>query len=117
MENYGLNFSFALMPGSMQVVQDYWDIVVTAAKSPSGVIRKVVIQGLILLKQCVKLAGLPETSLRHMRDKENVVITEALQILHAHLFTPASLISILENLISLFFVLNADDIKEWDTVC
>lgn len=116
MENYALNYNYVLMPGSMEVAKQYWAIVILAAKSKDSNIRKVVVQGLILLKQCIKLVGLPETSLRLMKDKENLEVRESLRLLNSELFAPDSLVSILENLITLFFILRMEDIDEWQTV-
>lgn len=100
----------------MEVAKQYWAIVILAAKSKDSNIRKVVVQGLILLKQCIKLVGLPETSLRLMKDKENLEVRESLRLLNSELFAPDSLVSILENLITLFFILRMEDIDEWQTV-
>lgn len=111
-----MNYNYVLMPGSMQLVKIYWEIVVAAAASKWIDIQKVVIQGMILLKQCVKLVGLPETSIRIMKDKESLEVTESLRILETELFAPESLKSIIENLITLFFILKSEDVELWEEV-
>lgn len=116
MQNYVMNYNYVLMPGSMSLVRGYWSIVTQAAYSGHRDIRKVVLQGLILLKQCIKLVSMPETHLNIMKNKENEQVSQALQILRGELFAESSLISILENIITLFFVLREEDVNEWDAV-
>lgn len=116
MQNYAMNYNYVLMPDSMNLVKVYWSIVIQAAFSSNGDVRKVVLQGLILLKQCIKLVSMPETHLNVMKGKEREEILQALQILRGELFADDSLISILENLVTLFFVLREEDVNDWDTV-
>lgn len=116
MENYAINHSFMLMPGSTQLVKIYWGICTSAASSPQPDIQKVVIQGLILMKQCIKLASTPETHLKLMRNSERAAMARSLELLGTELFSTESLVWILECLVTLFLVLQADDLESWEDV-
>lgn len=117
MENYAMNHSFVLMPNSIQLVEVYWKIATSASNTPVREIQKVVIQGLMLLKQCIKLATTPETHLKLMGAAEGGDMAESLRTLHTDLFSTSSLNVILEALITRFFVLTAEDVKAWESVC
>ncbi|ORY80485.1 armadillo-type protein [Protomyces lactucae-debilis] len=114
MESYAMNYAYVLMPGSMQLVKTYWSMVVSAADSPHTTIRKVVVQGLILIKQSVKLVAMPKTNLRVMRGKESADLQAALHMLETDLFAPSSLGGIFEALVTRFLLLRREDLEHWE---
>lgn len=116
MENYATNPNFILMPESLNVVQVYWKICTSATNSDNSDIQKVIIQGLRLLKQCLKLASAPELQLKLMSVAERDELTCSLQLLNVELFSASSLIHILECLVTLFLALRNDDLESWENV-
>lgn len=101
----------------MALVKTYWNLVVQAATTTSEDIKKVIIQGLILLKQCIKLAAIPQAHLGLVSDQESVEIEQALRLLKAEIFSTESVMVVLEKLITLYFVLKEEDVAAWETVC
>lgn len=116
MQNSALNYTYVLMPGSMALVGIYWSIVTHPISTVSDDVNRVKIQGMILLKQCIKLIATPDIHLGLMKDDERMEVEEALRILSQDLFAPDSTVNILENLITLFFRLNEEDLTAWDDV-
>lgn len=111
-----MNYSFVLMPNSVPLVEIYWRIVTGAADSHDPDIQKVIIQGLILLKQCIKLVSLPQGHHKILNNKESQEVAACLELLHEQLFSTTSTRKILEDLISLFFVLGEEDLAVWNSV-
>ena len=117
LESVAMNHNFVLMPGSLDLVRRYWDVVVSAADVSSrnhDCIRKVVVQGMMLLKGCIKLVALPSVSLRLMAATESDEVTQSLNLLKSDLFAPTPLARMLENLIIKFFVLRVEDLGDWE---
>jgi hypothetical protein len=114
MENSSMNYTYVLMPGSMQLVATYWAMVEQAAGSPHASIRKVVVQGLILVKQCVRLLAMPKTNLRVMRDQDSAALSSAISMLETDLFAPSRLGNIFEVLVTRFLLLRQQDIEAWE---
>ncbi|BFZ55429.1 hypothetical protein PYCC9005_002470 [Savitreella phatthalungensis] len=117
LESIATNPNFVLMPGSMELVRRYWAVVVAAAEVSSrnhGCIRKVVLQGMQLVKSCLKLVAMPSVSMRLINSEATEEIRCALSLLGNSLFAPDSLTQMLENLIIKFFVLKAEDFGDWE---
>lgn len=116
MENYAINYEFVLMPDSMPLIETYWTIITGAADTHSPIIRKVIIQGLILVKQCIKLVSLPEAHYMLLKNKEGLEVTACLELLHERLFSSTSITKVLVDLVSLYFILNDEDLVDWRAV-
>lgn len=117
LESVAMNHNFVLMPASLDLVRRYWDVVVSAAEVSSrnhDCVRKVVVQGMMLVKGCIKLIALPSVSLRLMNETESDEVRHSLDILRSDLFAPEPLARMLENLIIKFFILRVEDLGDWE---
>ncbi|RIB09431.1 armadillo-type protein [Gigaspora rosea] len=108
--------SFIMTPGSVDVIQYYWKLLVTYGKSnedlsyKSPVIEKYLIQALLLLKSIIR-----KSSYNHgLRESKDLQISEAMRIVDEQILTPNFVESCAELLISNLIILRKDDLIMWE---
>ncbi|CAG8494007.1 26063_t:CDS:10, partial [Racocetra persica] len=108
--------SFIMTPGSVDVIQYYWKLLVTYGKSnedpsyKSPVIEKYLIQALLLLKSIIR-----KSSYNHgLRDSKDQQVSEAMRIVDEQILTPNFVESCAELLISNLIILRKDDLIMWE---
>ncbi|CAG8586179.1 1331_t:CDS:10 [Paraglomus brasilianum] len=120
--------SFSLTPDAVDIVQYYWQIIVTDGVSydsepptqPPG-LEKIVVQGLLLLKGVIRKHTYGEANPRGFLEKLEAVekstssrLAQALSVVEGQLLTPKFVNSITENIISKFLILRNDDLNMWE---
>ncbi|CAG8655095.1 235_t:CDS:10, partial [Cetraspora pellucida] len=107
--------AFIMTPGSVDVIQYYWKLLVTYGKSnedlsKSPVIEKYLIQALLLLKCIIR-----KSSYNHgLRESKDLQVTEAMRIVDEQILTSNFVESCAELLISNLIILRKDDLIMWE---
>lgn len=116
MDSVGMNHNFALMPGAMELAGHYWNITSMAVGFDSQDSCKIAIQGLTLLRQCIKFNNTTEVHLGLMIAEDRTTIEQSLHNLREGFFSAASLTNVLEGLISRVLILRPRDMEAWEDV-
>lgn len=125
--------AFALLPGSVSLVQSYWTVVVELGevyesegpqqsgleasgdnKDEKRVIDKIGLKALLLVRACSKLAFNPAHTFKYPQPQDKEEKKESVELIKSQLFTHEFVINVMELLISRFFRLHKLDFQEWE---
>ncbi|KAF8462559.1 armadillo-type protein [Kalaharituber pfeilii] len=131
--------AFALLPGSIDLVKSYWNLVVAhgetlASSKPLGTglkkhmdmengeqgdgeeefREKVALHGMLLFWGCLKAVYQPNQTFRYRHAQEKQERTEAVELLKTQLLNRDVIISSMEILVTRYFMLRKGDLEAWE---
>ncbi|KAI1328894.1 putative importin 11 [Xylariaceae sp. FL0255] len=127
--------SFCALPDSVNLVRTYWDLVTqfsvvfansdgirqtggssdaSKSRAEGPLLEKLALKGLLLIRSCIKMTHKPVQTIKY-RSKEDVQEQkDAVAQVKAELFTEQLIGSIVETIITQFFLFRKADMEAWE---
>ena len=125
---------FALLKDSNYLLSSYWDLVMRFDETlasprlnlPSAeelddedyeslsVMEYLSLKGLLLLRACVKLVFNPAQTFRYQQQEDKEEKTCARQLIKDNVLTSVFARTVMENLVTRFFIIRQRDLQEWE---
>lgn len=125
--------AFVLLPGGLNTVRSYWDIVKKLAHiygrehQPEDIdietelddddqplVEKLGLQGLLLMRACVKMAYNPAHTFKYQHAIDKEERKAAVELIKASLLTDGFVSEMMECLVTGFFKFRTRDLREWE---
>ena len=125
--------AFILLPGGVSTVRSYWDIVSKLARSYGNtrngnedldlpaeaddeqcLVEKLGLQGLLLMRACVKMAYNPAHTFKYQHPVDKDERKAAVEMIKTELLTDTFVGEIMEHVITGFFKFRASDLRDWE---
>lgn len=124
---------FALLPGSIDLVRDYWSLVAQlgetwGSKSIDGssigtdgdaeddapILERLGLKGLLLVRACVKMVFYPTQTFKYRQPQEKEERTQAVHLIKSNLLTDDLVREMMSATVTRFFVFRPSDLRMWE---
>ena len=127
--------SFVLLPGSMELISTYWDVVVKqsecrgsgsqllggkiisggdADEDEKPLLERLALRSLLLLRACVKLVFSPAQTFKYRQPQQKQEQKLATDLVKAELLTETFVRQAMELIVARLLVFGPDDLREWN---
>ena len=126
--------AYALMPDSVSLTQAYWGFVVKFgedfgsksavtsnraqddgdAVEEKPVLARLGLQGLLLLRSCIKMVWNPTKSFKYRQPEDKEEQKQATELMKTHLLTERLAHEMMEIIVTRFFVFRESDLRDWE---
>ncbi|PSN65266.1 ARM repeat-containing protein [Corynespora cassiicola Philippines] len=125
--------AFVLLPGSVDLVRDYWSIVsklgeTWGSKSLEGanigtdsdaeddapILERLGLKGLLLIRACIKMVFYPTQTFKYRHQEEKDERTRSTQIIKSDLLTNDLVREMVSAIVQQFFVFRPSDLRMWE---
>ena len=127
--------AFVLLPGSMELVSTYWDVVVKQSECQASdsqlqggkiisggdadedekpLVERLALRSLLLLRACVKLVFSPAQTFKYRQPQQKHEQKLATDLVKAELLTETFVRQAMELIVARLLVFGPDDLREWN---